>query len=223
MLSMPPTNAGFDQIPWERLPDEPELWFSRFAKYARRLGYEYTPQRAFRMFALDMKGAASAEAVSVWVKYAEQWQWAERAREWAEWEMFDGERKWQERRAEVREQDFQVSTTLRGVAAAIIGRAPDFVKTSRTETVDDKGQKVIIIRQELKLDVAVRALETASKIARLSAELETNREVVETSVAVKGYAIVSPDDWPEADKSVQTPSVASGAMEGPVASSATDG
>lgn len=197
-----------DEISWDRLPDEPEDWFDKFSKYARGLGHEFTVTKAFRLYATDFKH--TTDIMAHWSQQAHQWKWKERAKAWAEFDRLQRDMKWVARREQIREKDFQVSSSLHGIAEKIIAKAPDFIKTSRQETIDSNGVKTIVIRQELRLDVAIKALEAASKIQRLSAELETNREVVENTGAVKAYVTVSPDDWDDdkADKPVQASAMA---------------
>ena len=212
-------------ISWERLPDEPPEWFDRFDRYARKLGYEYSVVRAFRLFSVAQPKLATAENPAVWSQNAHRYQWKERARAWSDFDRFYNEFQWQQRRAEVREADFTISEKLRALADKIVATSKDFLKSNRSEEVDAKtGQKIVIIRQEIRLDTAIKALETASRIQRLSAELETNRDVQEVHLKQKAYVLVSPDDWDDQpDKPVQAATVANTSVEGQAESTPSNG
>lgn len=62
--------------PWDRLPDEPALWFARFDNY-RLLGPSRTVERVFR----EEKGE-KGQCPSRWHAESKKWRWRERAEAW---------------------------------------------------------------------------------------------------------------------------------------------
>lgn len=73
--------------PWDRQPDEPTLWFSRFEAY-RLAGPGRTFEATYREDGKGQKKAA--EITGAWRKAAEKYQWRERA---AAWDMAQIERR----------------------------------------------------------------------------------------------------------------------------------
>lgn len=93
---------------------------------------------------------------------------------------------WESRRLQVKEDDWRQSGTLRKVADQILAEAPKFTRTQRQRIpaeYDAQGRQISpereIITLALNGQLAVRAAETASKLARLAAEMETERKQIE--------------------------------------------
>ena len=66
--------------PWDRLPNEPTLWYGRFEIY-RLLGSRRNIHRAYRIckFAEQLNGRGPN---NYWYTVAERWRWRERAEAW---------------------------------------------------------------------------------------------------------------------------------------------
>jgi len=75
--------------PWDRLPNEPSMWFNRF-EYYRLLGPDRTFQGTFEIWnerdnKRKNKPNVAGHPHPQWYERAEQWQWKERAAEWDNW------------------------------------------------------------------------------------------------------------------------------------------
>ena len=68
--------------PWDRLPDEPSLWYDRFETY-RLLGVRRSVSRAYRICRLSQE-LKRPHVHSRWYGVAERWNWASRAEAWDE-------------------------------------------------------------------------------------------------------------------------------------------
>lgn len=66
---------------WERKPDEPNLWFSRFEEF-RLMGPDRSVRSCYRAW-YEANGDTPAEnAPKPWYNAAHKWQWQERAEAW---------------------------------------------------------------------------------------------------------------------------------------------
>lgn len=92
--------------------------------------------------------------------------------------------KWAERRLAVRERDWGQAEQLRELAEGILKEAPKFKKNSRRFIAGKEGEpdrEVITLAIDAKLMVS--AIEAASKLQRLAAEMETEHTLAETTDA----------------------------------------
>jgi len=88
--------------------------------------------------------------------------------------------KWEDRRLEVRETDWRQAGRLRQIADEILAEAPKFTRSKRQYIPGKNGEPDReIITVALNGALAVKAVETASKLSRLAAELETERKQIE--------------------------------------------
>jgi hypothetical protein len=69
-----------DRAPWEPQPNEPAIWYTRFAEYLR-LGPTRTMQRV-RDNLCQETGKTSYKCGGHWSVAAQKWRWQERARAW---------------------------------------------------------------------------------------------------------------------------------------------
>lgn len=89
-------------------------------------------------------------------------------------------RLWAERREQLREQDWSDAQALRDLARTIVKEGPKYIKASRRVIRgegDQPDREVITLALDGAL--AVRAMETSSKLQRLSAGMETEHTVTE--------------------------------------------
>lgn len=85
------------------------------------------------------------------------------------------EAEWLARRREVREADWRQAEALRDLADQILAEAPKFIVKGRTLVKGENGEPDReIVTVQLKLDLAIKSIETGSKLARLAAEMTTN-------------------------------------------------
>lgn len=86
------------------------------------------------------------------------------------------EAEWLERRRAVREADWRQAEVLRDLADKILAEAPRFVISGRTLIKGQDGEPDReIVTVQLKLDLAIKSIETGSKLARLAAEMDSDR------------------------------------------------
>lgn len=106
-------------------------------------------------------------------------QWVERVA--AQKAIDDAEREalWAARRLEVQEQDWEMAGKLRDVAGRILDEAPLFVKQQRQLIKGEGGQPdQVVITMALNAQLAVQAAQAGSKLARLAAEMENERQKI---------------------------------------------
>jgi hypothetical protein len=150
---------------WYQTKDEPDLWYGRFYKYARPLGTEYTIQKAFTLYRLDAmrtKTDTSTESAPVWSTIATQWNWEQRAKQWAEDDRLDTEIRWKARKLELLEEDWNLGGRLR----KIVVRALEDI--SEACEVDDGEVKL-----KIPLSHISQAARASSELQRLAADAPT--------------------------------------------------
>jgi hypothetical protein len=90
---------------------------------------------------------------------------------------------WQERRLQLREQEWDLAGKMLKVGERIMDEAPLFVKQQRRFIKGEEGQPDReVITMALDGHLGVRAAETGSKLARLAAEMESERKKIEFAV-----------------------------------------
>lgn len=120
------------------------------------------------------------------VKRAEEIQRKEDARILRD-ERLARQREWQARAEETREADYQIAQRLRDTANHVLDQAPNFLKTKRRFVPGTNGEPdKEIITVALDAQTAIKAAETASRLARLASELAS--DIVEEDV-VQGESI----------------------------------
>ncbi len=113
-----------NELPWSRLENEPDLWYGRFVKYAMPFGYDFTPDRAYRLFQYDqvrlLATTLDTDALVFWQKEADRWDWEHRAKYNADEETIVTQTIWRQRQLELLEQDWQLGNDLRGVVNTVL-------------------------------------------------------------------------------------------------------
>lgn len=95
----------------------------------------------------------------------------------------EDERYWSERRREIREADDRDAQRLRDLAQKILDEGPNFIRQKRRMIRGENGQPdKEVITLALNATQATRALELASKLQRLSAEMADPAKKVEIEV-----------------------------------------
>lgn len=172
---------------FERRDDESEKAFAAF-KVFLELGEARTVVEAYRQHSGNKTAAQTPGYFSKW---ATDFDWFPRAADYdrhlfrAETKSIETERaKWARRRGELREQGWKAAQALfrRGFEIAAL---PVVEQTETTETIDEDG-KTVHRTVVIKKPVGVRAGDAgtvfgmADKIARLAADMETDRVLVDT-------------------------------------------
>jgi hypothetical protein len=170
---------------WDRQRDsagnlEPSLWYSRFLAF-RLMG----PGRSLLGCVnqeREQKGEKRRNSVpGAWFRACEKWRWRERAEAWDAHQRQEDETLWREHRRELRKQEWAKAQDLLDRVEQMLR----FPLAEITRTVEERGPdgEPITVVQVIKPvhwrvgDIA-RFLETASKLARLAAEMETERTKV---------------------------------------------
>lgn len=179
--------------PWERQRDEdgnlePNLWYDRYTAY-RLMGASRSVLGCANQERVTKGREESGHAPGSWRNAAKKWDWDTRATAWDEYQRQQDEAKWQARRDEIREADWEQGNELRALAVRILAEGPKFLKHSRKlvkgrpRVVDEKGQVLDpgepdreIITVALDGRLALQAVKTGSQIQRLSGEMETDRQ-----------------------------------------------
>ncbi len=183
-----------EQRPWHRQPGEPNLWYSRFERLrlmgpTRSLLALYEQERAQR-------GATRRSGTGIpgsWRKAADTWQWLTRCEAWDQAERERAQAEWQERQHAIREADYAVGQRLRDLARLILDEGPKFISAKRRVVSKGRPAKVdaegnlldpgepeqIVVTLALNADLAIKAVDAASKLERQAAEMARVKQAVE--------------------------------------------
>ena len=101
--------------------------------------------------------------------------WVDRVKRWEDLEIEREEDEWRQWRRQLRLKEKEGAQMLLDLSQQILEEGPDFIQ--RREVMDKRtGQVTVFLK--LDGDLAVRALEAGSKIGRLAAGMETDRQTV---------------------------------------------
>lgn len=168
---------------WQRQEGEPNLWYSRFERF-RLMGPTRSLLAVYEHY-LAQKGAKRRNGGGIpgaWRRAVERWRWIERAEAWDQSEREKREAEWQERQRVIREQDYQQGDRLRDLAIRILDEGPKFIKATRRLVKGEGGQiDREIVTLALNGDLAVKAIEAASKLQRVAAEMAPPKQAVEVT------------------------------------------
>ncbi|MDR3572874.1 MAG: hypothetical protein P4L50_03350 [Anaerolineaceae bacterium] len=104
--------------------------------------------------------------------------WVERVNRACKLQQEADDRLWAERRLSIRERDYQQGQDLRKLADTILSETPNYLKTSTRFIKGRHGRPdKEIVTIAIDTNLAVRAIETASKIDRLAAGMETEHAI----------------------------------------------
>lgn len=180
-----PTKA--DRQSFERRDDESEKAFAAF-KVFLDLGDARTVRDAYRQVSGNPGATQAAGYFSEWAK---RFDWFERAADYdrhlfrAETKTVESERvKWTRRRESLREDAFSDAQALRARARAILA-LPIEETTETKDELDEDGKTVlrtVIVRKPVNVRATdpVQMLNVADRLARLAADMETDRVIVDT-------------------------------------------
>lgn len=110
-------------------------------------------------------------------------EWQKRLEAWTAERNQRDQALWEERRRQLREDDWTTGEKLREQANAALEQVPQFLKTTRRVIKGSQGQPDReVITMGLKLGEVSDAAATASKLQRLAAEMPTERQQVDATV-----------------------------------------
>lgn len=182
--------------PWERQETDTPASFAAFSKYF----LTQTPPRnlteAYRQYCADTGkkvGEKITKPVRIWRSWYEDGDWRERAAKLDDVHLKKDVIDWGKEQTRIRTDDLKAGQKLREVARKILKNFEKFITSStrmvrgesvRTETEQD-GTKIIkitrvdkqIITVALDARLAIRALEAATKLERVAAEMITDKTV----------------------------------------------
>ncbi len=164
---------------WERQTDsdgnpEPMLWYARFEQY-RLMGPGRSLLECVNRWRDEKGRNRTTNVPGAWNLAYERWQWKARAEAWdteiLAKQAAEEEEKWVKRRAEWREQEYSSARALAEKAQLML-RAFQVART----VIEEDGRTVIIEPLDWKPADIARFNDTASKLARLAAEMDTERQ-----------------------------------------------
>ncbi len=154
-----------DDLPFERAPRETVKAWTACLEYCR-MGRERSAENVAK---------ARGRNSSLFIRWCTRWNWVARAALWDAQEQKRVLKLWQDRRDEVRQADWDMAGKLRlkvqDMLAFPIAR----------KTVDADGMTTIIEPARWTQGDTARIADTASKLARLAAMMETERKAVSES------------------------------------------
>ena len=165
--------------PWDKRDDEKMFWYSRFERF-RLMG----PQRSLLGAYLSEEGEQGRvrkckKAPTSWIKARDRYDWVTRAEAWdAEQQRVDRE-EWERRKSIQRQKEWEAAEKLAEKAQAML------TFPLAESHVDGPDGPIIIKPARWGMSDVARLLETASKLARLSAGMETDKTQVEVSADVR--------------------------------------
>lgn len=163
---------------WGRMeePLEPLVWYARFEVYRLR-GPGRSLLGAFNQWQAEKGRKVSTSAPTRWREASATWHWKERAEAWdlAELEIRrqQEEQRWRDRRVEWKEKEW-------AMAAQLLEKANQMMQALRVArtVIEDEGRTIIIEPVDWGPGDLAKFADMASKLARLSAEMETERKKV---------------------------------------------
>lgn len=163
---------------WERQRDpetdelEPVLWFARFEPF-RLQGPGRSLLEAVNR-AREQKGQGRSNYLpGSWRRACKKWQWRERAQDWDLHVAEEAEREWLRFRESWRDKE-------RGLAEALVEKAEQMMRfpVARVSRTGEDGAVTIVEPAGWTFATARGLAETASRLARLASEMETDRRHV---------------------------------------------
>jgi len=182
-----------DTKPWERQRDrngelESNLWFHRRTEY--RLMPKPRSLLECVNRARDEKGQNRSNYVpGAWRRAFKEWQWKEAAEAWDEHLRQEDEAEWEDRRKQIKEREWEGAEKL-------LERVEKMLGYPLAEVIqEDKEGRIFKVQPvRWRQSDVTRFMEMASKLARLAAGMETERQQVDVTSKgeqISGFAVLS--------------------------------
>ena len=162
---------------WHQRTGEPHKWFIRF-EYFRTFG----PRRSlYATYQKELEQSGKSRnaqgAPKAWHAAAELYEWSKRAQAWDVAQVESENVEWIERRRKLREKEWAVALSLIAKAEQMLV----FPLAATSLRHSDDGQTTITEYKPTRWSMADagRLMDTASKLARLAAEMATSHERIE--------------------------------------------
>jgi hypothetical protein len=172
------------EYPWERMPGEPNDWYDRFLKYYVKQGTRRSIIEAYRRCVKVEQNRSTTSAPSpVWHLRAYQWNWLVRAEAFDEYERMLDHIKWEDRRNELRKEEWDVSSELLDIAKVHFKK----IKGSQVQPADPESNsgRVQLARIAVKNQDAARFAELGSKLGRLATGMATEQIAINIQVRME--------------------------------------
>lgn len=104
---------------WHIQIGEPQNWFSRFTRF-RLLGASRSLLAAVNSERVEKGRQKTNDSPGSWRRAAKQWNWLERAEAWDRMKNAEQEQIWEERRRQLRQQQWEVATALHHKATQML-------------------------------------------------------------------------------------------------------
>jgi len=166
-----------EMMPWLKMNGEPNIWYERFSIF-RRMGHTRSIIGALNK-ELATKGEEKQGSIpGAWSKASKRWKWKERAEAWDDHQRAVDEARWLKRRDELKQKEWELSEKLIDKAQQML-QFPLAATTREDKTVDGKVTSTTVVKPtRWTMADAARILKTASELARMSADMPTNRSEV---------------------------------------------
>ncbi len=173
------------EYPWERMAGEPNDWYNRFFKFYLKQSGKRSISEAYRRY-LTEEGRPSPSNVhpgSNWHLNAYTWNWEVRAEAYDEHARMLDHIKWEGRRAELREEEWGVSSELLNIAKTHFEK----VKSSQVQPADPESNsgRVHLTRVAVKNQDAARFADLGSKLGRLATGMATEQVAINIQVRME--------------------------------------
>lgn len=162
--------------PWDRLPEEPNLWFDRFMRF-RLMGVRRSVRAVYLREFSQKADEGGEKPPAAWYEAAKEWRWRERAEAWDETERERIRQEWRAFAVEWRGKERRIAEALLEKAEQML----QFPVAKISRVIAENGDQItqIVEPADWRFTDVTRLADTASKLARLAAELETQRQRVE--------------------------------------------
>jgi len=172
--------------PWERMAGEPNAWYDRFFKFYLKQNGKRNITEAYRRYKTEDGYTGSLSNIRVganWHANAYSWNWEVRAEAYDEYERMLDHFKWEGRRAELREEEWGVSSKLLEIAKVHFNK----VKSSQVQPADPESGsgRVQLARIAIKNVDAARFAELGSKLGRLATGMATEQVAINIQVRME--------------------------------------
>lgn len=161
---------------WDRRDNESAKAYAAFCEY-RNMGVERSLNAVSQNLAKSLPFIKEWSSKHEWVKRAEEWDahQEEKSRRSMEKARLEIENQWRDRQEQLRQQEWDYAQKLIEKAKAML----DFPLAQKQTKPDANGNVTIVNPARWGFSDAARILDTASKLARLAADMNTSKSAVD--------------------------------------------
>jgi hypothetical protein len=156
--------------PWKRQAGESTLWFERFTLY-RKQGTRRTLLGAVNAYKAKRSQRRTDDIPGAWRNAFAVFKWRERAQAWDDHQAAIDEARWEKRRREVRDVEWELSESLIEKARQML----QFPLATTERTQDDNGRQVTTIVKPARWTMrdAASVIKVSSELKRLASNMPT--------------------------------------------------